>query len=586
MAAIRRGSRGITLAGLGLLIALGAYLRLSDIGMRTISHVEMYVPGIRMPEGISVPRERLTLPSVLSGTFSSDTHPPGYYVLMWGWTKCFGTSPTAMRLPSALFGIACIPLMFWLGVLTQQRAAGWIASGLLAVNGQHVVWSELARMYSLACFLGLLATILLLLMAKNATGTRGLGFLYVLVILLGVSVHIFFWLLLGTHILWTLLNAWSERLPFPGAGRFQILALILGSPFLASAAYQTGNTLSGLDNAALIFTREFLQFGFLFPLEGYSAMVRPQDPSVAVVDHPYLSIARWLFLLLSVLLVVVGMISMGKPKDKLLAGTPGPSWRSWVSAAGLATVLIAGFVFMAKVFAKPRPNPTLKIAEAMIVLPFAMSVLAILLEKSWNRLTGKQAPVLGSRFLIGEQALVLDLAFLPFLVLVVVSQFKPLLNARGLLLLVPYLLLVLAWGIVRASRHRPAAALLLLVLGVAHYASLKEYKDYNTMVTGGANYKAFAEALVPHIEKSDLIFLYPSFSTTPIFYYLHDDQYRLVGQDYEAACRQNPRSRVWALWFYEQPVPKDMEEALSNYQSLQTFQERGAKAVLYAPPNF
>jgi hypothetical protein len=42
----------------------------------------MYVPGIRMPQGISVPGQRMTLPSVLTGTFSSDTHPPGYYVLM------------------------------------------------------------------------------------------------------------------------------------------------------------------------------------------------------------------------------------------------------------------------------------------------------------------------------------------------------------------------------------------------------------------------------------------------------------------------------------------------------------------------
>ena len=47
----------------------------------------MYVPGIRLPHGISMPEERLTLLKVVTSTLNSDTHPPAYYMMMWAWTK-------------------------------------------------------------------------------------------------------------------------------------------------------------------------------------------------------------------------------------------------------------------------------------------------------------------------------------------------------------------------------------------------------------------------------------------------------------------------------------------------------------------
>src|SRR5271165_3175799 len=136
-----------TLAGLLLLILLGGFLRLHHLGEPTVTHVEMYVPGIRLPHGISYPEERLTLLKVVTSTLNSDTHPPAYYMLMWAWTKCFGTSAWSIRLPSALLGTACIPLVFWLGVITRKNAAGWIGAALMAVNGHQVFWSQVARMF-------------------------------------------------------------------------------------------------------------------------------------------------------------------------------------------------------------------------------------------------------------------------------------------------------------------------------------------------------------------------------------------------------------------------------------------------------
>src|SRR5689334_16777990 len=96
---------------LGISLVGGGGLRLSGLSSRSITHPEMYVPNIPLPEGISEPAERVTVARILTGTFSSDTHPPGYYLLMFPWTRVVGTSLAAIRLPSAFFGIASIALI-------------------------------------------------------------------------------------------------------------------------------------------------------------------------------------------------------------------------------------------------------------------------------------------------------------------------------------------------------------------------------------------------------------------------------------------------------------------------------------------
>jgi uncharacterized membrane protein len=571
----------ITLVGLSLIVLVGAWLRLSNLDEKSVTHVEMYVPGIRMPQGISVPGQRMTLTSVLTGTFSSDTHPPGYYVLMWAWTKCFGTSVWALRLPAVLLGVGCIPLIFWLGTLTGERTAGWIAAVLLAVHGHHVFWSQVARMFTLTCFLGLLATCLLLVMAKEPHAPKGLGLLYVTVVLLGVSCHIFFWALLGTHICWTFLNASAQRQALPGAGRFQLFAVIIGSPLLAFAAYQNANELATLSNNALVYAREFLQFAFLFPLVGFSSGVYPLDSDAPLIDNPYLSLARWLFFALSLGLFVIGLATVRGSGEQLLSDIRGVSSKAWLLGSGLGTLASLFFIFMAKRFLG-HPNPTLRTTELMTVLPAVLAGFAILLDKQWERFSRWVRPVARIRFLVGEQALVLSLAVIPFVVLIAVSRFKPIFNARGMLLVSPYLILVLTWGMVRLSRFRFAAIGLFVVLAVAMYSGSKSYQH---MSAGRANYRALAAALAPQIDTTDLVFIHPSWYSTPTFYYLNSGWERFVGQNYQAASKQAPHARIWTLLFYDETMPRQMAEALSDYQLSKTVEVPRARALLYVPKN-
>src|SRR4051794_25745195 len=103
-------------------LVLGGAFRLYDAGHKSMSHPEMFVPNVRLPAGLAVPDQRTSLFNhVILGTIGLDTHPPGYYVTLWFVTKIFGTSTWAMRMPSILFGVGSIALLYWLGTLIGQR---------------------------------------------------------------------------------------------------------------------------------------------------------------------------------------------------------------------------------------------------------------------------------------------------------------------------------------------------------------------------------------------------------------------------------------------------------------------------------
>ena len=77
-----------------------------------------------------------------------------------------------------------------------MRPVGALAAGLLAFNGHHVFWSQLAKMYSMACFLGLLSTVLLILASKDGARRLVFQFLYSGATLIGLATTVYFWPLL------------------------------------------------------------------------------------------------------------------------------------------------------------------------------------------------------------------------------------------------------------------------------------------------------------------------------------------------------------------------------------------------------
>ena len=83
----------------------------------------------------------------------SDTSPPLYYLLLNGWTRWAGVSDSALRLFSALWALASMPVLWLIARRVGGEAAALPVVALFAVNPLGLYYSDEGRMYSLMLFL-------------------------------------------------------------------------------------------------------------------------------------------------------------------------------------------------------------------------------------------------------------------------------------------------------------------------------------------------------------------------------------------------------------------------------------------------
>lgn len=97
--------------------------------------------------------EGATLAITLGGMseWQKDVHPPLYYFLLSLWMEISG-SDFWVRMLSALFGAATIPLVYLIGRKMFGWQAGLIAAGLMAILPYHIRFSQEARMYTVMTF--------------------------------------------------------------------------------------------------------------------------------------------------------------------------------------------------------------------------------------------------------------------------------------------------------------------------------------------------------------------------------------------------------------------------------------------------
>ncbi len=123
----------------------------------------------------------------------------------------------------------------------------------------------------------------------------------------------------------------------------------------------------------------------------------------------------------------------------------------------------------------------------LTILPLTFMVVAFLLDWGWGRLP---QPGRWKRLLEGEPSLLVLLGIGPFVLLAVLSQFRPILNQRGLLFASPYLLLLLSIGLVRLrNAWLGALAPILALMWVASSVS------YRGMMVDPADYARFGATL-------------------------------------------------------------------------------------------
>lgn len=108
---------------------------------------------------------------VLRAIRLSDTSPPLYYLLLNGWTRGVGASDAALRLFSALWALASIPITWVIARRVGGEAAALPAAALFAVCPLGLYYSVEGRMYSLLVFLVVsLVALTLALRTEDAKG--------------------------------------------------------------------------------------------------------------------------------------------------------------------------------------------------------------------------------------------------------------------------------------------------------------------------------------------------------------------------------------------------------------------------------
>lgn len=92
---------------------------------------------------------------ILSNFIKIDNHPPFYYLLLRFVSLIFGYSELALRLPSIVFGVLTILVIYKIDNALNQKSVrvGYLLALLLATSQIHIYYSQEVRMYSLAIFL-------------------------------------------------------------------------------------------------------------------------------------------------------------------------------------------------------------------------------------------------------------------------------------------------------------------------------------------------------------------------------------------------------------------------------------------------
>ena len=159
------------------LILLGVGLRLYQLGQESLWFDEAWT-------ALFAPQRGAALRDILwNQPF------PFYYLLMSGWTALAGWSEIALRLFSALAGIASIPLLYRLAAALFGQREAKLAALFLAISPLHVWYSQEARMYALAASLALAANLAFLQAMR--TGRRSWWAAYVLLSACGL--HTFYY---------------------------------------------------------------------------------------------------------------------------------------------------------------------------------------------------------------------------------------------------------------------------------------------------------------------------------------------------------------------------------------------------------
>ncbi|HEX4564141.1 MAG TPA: glycosyltransferase family 39 protein [Solirubrobacteraceae bacterium] len=211
---------------LAALVVLAAALRLPTLAQQSFWYDEAFS---------AVHVFHSSLSATLKAMVHTENSPPLWYLLGWVDVRVLGDGAFALRLPSALAGIATVPVVWAIGRELAGRSpigrrAAAIVAAIVAVNPLFVWYSQEARVYSLFVFTISLATLCFVralagesVAGRSRIGPRGRMAAFAASGSLALLTHYFSVFLLAPMALWLLRDRARRR---AGAGAVAVLALV------------------------------------------------------------------------------------------------------------------------------------------------------------------------------------------------------------------------------------------------------------------------------------------------------------------------------------------------------------------------
>lgn len=139
---------------------------------------------------------------------ATDVHPPFYYWVLKTWTLFFGTTDAALRSLSLVFGVGVITATYFLARKMFGRAIAGVSLLFLVLSPMLIRYSDEARMYTLAAFIVIIATHVLV--KATELKQRKLWVYYGLLVSLGMWTHYFTAIAWLAHWAWRATQTWRQ----------------------------------------------------------------------------------------------------------------------------------------------------------------------------------------------------------------------------------------------------------------------------------------------------------------------------------------------------------------------------------------
>jgi hypothetical protein len=213
---------------LAAVLVLAAALRLSTLDLQSFWFDEAFTP-VRVLHA--------SLASTLHGVVHTENSPPLWYLIAWLDVRLLGDGEIALRLPSALAGIALVAVAYGIGSELGGRRCALATAALVAVNPLFVWYSQEARVYELFALTSSLALLCCLRARHRPSGARMAAF--ALTGALALLTHYFSVFLLAGMAVWLLGDRTARRAALPAVASLALVGAALLPLVIAQGGHGT-----------------------------------------------------------------------------------------------------------------------------------------------------------------------------------------------------------------------------------------------------------------------------------------------------------------------------------------------------------